>query len=115
VLARAVSAELKWPLISKDEIKEALASVLPPTNNADAALLGRAATAVLLRMAASATSGAVPSCSVAGRPRSVGVGCATWRSSRVVLPMFTGRRQGKVCSEDSAAGIHTHAFRNQTR
>jgi predicted kinase len=59
VLAQAASEELGWPLISKDEIKEALAGVLPPKTTDDAASLGRAAMAVLLRIAAETTSGAV--------------------------------------------------------
>jgi predicted kinase len=59
VLAQAISAELGWPLISKDEIKEALVGVFPPKTTDDAASLGRAAMAVLFRIAAKTTSGAV--------------------------------------------------------
>jgi glucokinase len=59
VLAQAISAELGWPLISKDEIKEALVEVFPPKTTEDASSLGQAAMAVLLRIAAKVTSGAV--------------------------------------------------------
>jgi predicted kinase len=58
-LAHATSAELGWPLVSKDAIKEALAGVFPPRTTDDAASLGRAAMAVLVRIAAEITSGAV--------------------------------------------------------
>lgn len=59
VLAQAISAELAWPLLSKDEIKAALAGVLPPRTTDDATSLGRAAMAVLLGIAVTTTSGAV--------------------------------------------------------
>jgi predicted kinase len=59
VLARVISAELEWPLISKDEIKEVLMGVFPPKTTEDAASLGRAAMAVLFRIASETTSGVV--------------------------------------------------------
>jgi len=59
VLAQALSVELGWPLISKDEIKAALMEVRTPKTSEDAAAVGRAAMAALLRLAANTPSGAV--------------------------------------------------------
>jgi predicted kinase len=59
VLAQALSVELRWPLISKDEIKSALMEVRTPKTSEDAAAVGRTAMATLLRLAANTRSGAV--------------------------------------------------------
>ena len=59
VLAQALSVELGWPLISKDEIKAALMEVRTPKTSEDAAAVGRTAMAALLRLAANTPSGAV--------------------------------------------------------